>query len=85
MTRKEFYDLYNKISDVLYGFKDYHYWYYCCNEIYYETSLTFEVHIHSDRGEGYDWVEDWSIDDCGRIYSEDTVYEDYEDFLRNWV
>ena len=85
MTQEEFYDLYNKISDALYGFKEYHYWLVCCNERYYETSLTCEVHIHSDKGEGFDWVEDWSIDDRGRIHSEDTVYENYEEFLRDWV
>ena len=47
--------------------------------------MTFEVHIHSDQGKGYDWVEDWVIDDCGRIHSEDTIYESYEEFLREWI
>ena len=54
MTEEEFYSLYNKISDAIDGFKDYHYDYYCWNEIYNGTSMTFEVHIHSDQGEGYD-------------------------------
>ena len=27
MTEEEFYDLYNKISDTIDGFKDYHYYY----------------------------------------------------------
>ena len=54
MTQEEFYDLYNKISDTLYGFKSYHCWYYCCNETYNGTSMSFEVHIHDDRGEGFD-------------------------------
>ena len=47
--------------------------------------MTFEVHVHSDKGEGDDWVESWGIDDKGRIYSEDTIYENYEEFLREWV
>ena len=47
--------------------------------------MTFEVHIHSDQGEGYDCVEDWRIDECERIYSEDDIYESYEEFLREWV
>ena len=29
MTREEFYNLYNKISNIIDGFKDYHYYYYC--------------------------------------------------------
>ena len=55
------------------------------NETYNGTSMTFEVHIHSDQGEGYDWIEDWCIDEYGRIYSEDDIYESYEEFLREWV
>ena len=69
MTYEELCNLYNKIS----------------NETYNGTSMTFEVHIHSDQGEGYDWIEDWCIDECGRIYSEDDIYESYEEFLREWV
>lgn len=69
MTYEELCNLYNKIS----------------NETYNGTSMTFEVHIHSDQGEGYDWIEDWCIDEYGRIYSEDDIYESYEEFLREWV
>ena len=69
MTYEELCNLYNKIS----------------NETYNGTSMTFEVHIHSDQGEGYDWIEDWCIDEYGRIYSEDGIYESYEEFLREWV
>lgn len=84
MTQNEFYNLYNKISDVLYGFKSYHCWYLCCNETYYDTSVSFEVHVTSDQGEGSEWIEYWSIDDDGKIYSEDTTYNTYEEFLREW-
>ena len=69
MTYEELCNLYNKIS----------------NETYNGTSMTFEVHIHSDQGEGYYWIEDWCIDEYGRIYSEDDIYESYEEFLREWV
>lgn len=36
------------------------------------------------RGDGDEWVEYWSIDDKGRIHSEDVIYENYEEFLREW-
>ena len=85
MTQEEFYNLYNKISDVLYEYEDYHCQYYCSDETYRGTSMTFEVHIHSDQGEGYDCIEDWRIDEYGRIYSEYDIYESYEEFLREWV
>lgn len=84
MTREEFDNLYDKISNILYGFKSYHCWYLCCNETYYDTSVSFEVHVHSDKGDGADWVEYWSIDDKGRIYSEDTTYNNFEEFLGEW-
>ena len=84
MTEEEFYNLYDKISHVLYGLKSYHCWYFCCNEEWDNSSMSFEVHIHSDKGDGDDWVEYWSIDECGRIYSEDTIYESYDEFLKEW-
>lgn len=84
MTERELYELYDKISDVLYGFKSYHCWYFCCNEEYYGASMHFEVHVTSDQGKGSEWIEYWSIDDEGRIYSEDTTYENYEEFLGEW-
>ena len=84
MTREEFYNLYDKISDVLYGFKSYHCWYLCCNETYYDTSVSFEVHVTSDQGEGSEWIEIWSIDNDGKIYSEDTTYNSFEEFLGEW-
>jgi hypothetical protein len=84
MTQEEFYNLYDKIRDVLYGFKSYHCWYFCCNEEYCGNSMSFEVHVNSDKGDGDEWVESWSIDDKGRIYSEDAIYENYEEFLREW-
>jgi hypothetical protein len=77
-------ELYNKVSDVLYGFKSYHCWYICTSEIYYDNSMEFEVHVHSDKGDGDDWVEYWSIDNEGKIYSEDTTYNTFEEFLREW-
>lgn len=84
MTQEEFNNLYEKISDVLYGFKSYHCWYICGNKEYYGDSMYFEVDVHSDKGDGDDWKEYWSIDDKGRIHSEDTIYESYEEFLSEW-
>lgn len=84
MTRKEFENLYDKISDVLYGFKSYHCWYLCRNETYYDTSVSFEVYVTSDQGEGSEWIEYWSIDNEGKIYSEDTTYNNFEEFLGEW-
>ena len=85
MTQEEFYSLYDKISGALYNFEDYHCSYYCSDEIYNGHSLTFDVHGHSDQGEGHDWVEYWVIDDCGRIHAEGDIYENYEEFLKEWI
>ena len=85
MTQEEIYNLYDKVSNVLDGFKSYHCWYFCYNEKWEYESLYFEVHITSDQGEGHEWTEYWYIDDKGRIHSEETIYENYEDFLREWM
>ena len=85
MTQEELYNLYDKISDALYNFEDFHCSDYCSDETYYGHSLTFDVHVHSDQGEGHDWVEYWVIDDCGRIHAEGDIYENYEEFLKEWI
>jgi hypothetical protein len=84
MEKVDLYELYDKVSNVLYGFKSYHCWYLCCNETYYDTSVSFEVHVTSDQGEGSEWIEYWSIDNDGKIYSEDTTYNSFEEFLGEW-
>ena len=33
----------------------------------------------------YSYLEDWRIDEWGRIHSEDDIYESYEEFLREWI
>lgn len=85
MTQEEFYNLYDKISDVLYGFKSYHCWYCCGDPEIYDNSMSFEVHVHSDKWEGDDWVEYWSIDNEGKISSEDTTYNSFEEFAKEWM
>lgn len=47
--------------------------------------MSFEVHVQSDSGEGYEWEEYWSIDNEGKIYSEDETYNSFEEFLREWA
>lgn len=84
MAERELYELYDKIKDTLYGFKSYHCWYYCCNEKFENNSLSFEVHVTSDQDEGSEWIEYWSIDDKGKIHSENAIYENYEEILREW-
>ena len=84
MTEREFYNLYDKIRDVLYGFKSYHCWYFCCNEEYYGDSMSFEVHVNSDQGYGDEWIENWGIRADGSIWSESETYKDFTDFEQNW-
>ena len=45
--------------------------------------MSFNVHVHDDKG--YDKVEDWVIDDRGRIYAEGDIFENYEEFLKEWI
>jgi hypothetical protein len=84
MTQEEIYNLYDKVTDILNGNHGYYYWYFCYNEEWKYNSLYFEVHSSSDKDEDYEWVEHWYIDECGRIHSEDTIYENYKDFFVEW-
>ena len=65
MTQEEFYSLYDKISDALYEFyvlDGYHCWYYCCNETYNGTSMSFE-----DQRDWSKFVRFWDISKIKRF------------------
>jgi len=78
-------ELLEKVLDTIYHYKTYHNWYCYGNVEEHDTYVSFEVYGHSDQGEGADWTECWSIDSAGKIYSEDTVWNCFEDFLTEWT
>lgn len=80
----ELQNLLDKVFDAIYHHRDYHCTYCCGNIEEHDDYFSFEVYGYSDQGEGSEWTECWSIDAKGRIYSEDTTYENYEDFLKDW-
>lgn len=77
-------ELLDKVLDTILNYRTYHNDYYTGNVIEYDNYISFEVYGHSDQGEGSDWTECWSIDNEGRIYTEDTTYENYNEFLKDW-
>ena len=46
--------------------------------------IEFDVYASSDQGDGEEWTENWSIDSDGKIYTKDNVYNNIEDFKRDW-
>ena len=87
MTHEELYNLFEKVVDTVNKYTTYHCDYYCNNEIWREDGMgvSFEVHVHSDQGEGADWTEDWSIDSDGKIYAHSEIYNDFETFSKDWT
>lgn len=39
----------------------------------------------SDQDESSDWTEDWYIYSDGRIRRDDKVYNDFDEFERDWA
>lgn len=79
-------ELYDKVVDVINHHYDYH-CSYCCDsrsEYWGETYVTFDVHGWNDQGSGCEWTEYWCIYDDGRIYADDVVYANFEEFKNDW-
>lgn len=87
MTQEELYKIYEEISDFIYNnsWRSYHNWYTCDSaEVISDGTIEFDVCGSSDQGDGDEWIEHWSIDINGKIYTEDNVYDNIEDFKRDW-
>lgn len=86
MTEKELYELYNKIGDVFWDYPSYHCIYSSKDPVFWENgTLTFEVCVSSDQGDGSEWIENWGIREDGSIWTEDETYKDFVDFEQRWV
>lgn len=59
--KQETREILNKVRDIIYEHsqQSYHCWYSCGDIEEYDTYASFYVHVHSDKGEGDDWIEDW--------------------------
>lgn len=87
MKQEELYKIYEEISDFIYknSWRSYHVWYGCGSaEVISNSAIEFDVYGSSDQGDGDEWTEHWSIDCNGKIYTEDNVYDNIEDFKRDW-
>ena len=87
MKQEELHKIYEEISDFIYknSFRSYHIWYTCGSaEVISDGTIEFYVYGSSDQGDGDEWVELWSIDTNGKIYTKNNVYDNIEDFKRDW-
>lgn len=87
MKQEELYKIYEEISDFIYNnsWHSYHTWYTCSSAETTSTgTIEFDLYGSSDQGDGDEWTEHWSIDVNGKIYAEDNVYDNIEDFKRDW-
>lgn len=86
LTSKEIEDLYWKVVEVIDDYRDYHTSYSAgINEWNDDqTYLSFEVKGWSDQGDGAEWTEYWSINNKGQIFGEDILYENFEEFKKEW-
>ena len=78
-------ELLDKVLDTINNHVTYHTWYTYGEVEEYEKYVSFEVYGYSDQGEGMEWIEYWSIDSDGKIYTEDTTYNSFEDFAKEWM
>ena len=87
MKQEELYKIYEEISDFINNnsWRSYHNCYSCGSaELISTDTIEFKVYGSSDQGYGNEWTEYWSIDNNGKIYTEDNVYDNIEDFKIDW-
>ena len=87
MTKKEV----KKIEKILEKVQNcildgYHEFYYIgSHEHWFDGYVTFTVCGSSDQDEGSDWTEDWYIYSDGRIRRDGEVYNNFDEFERDWA
>ena len=87
MKQEELYRIYEEISDFIYNnsWRSYHIWYTCGSaEVMSNSAIEFDVYGSSDQGDSDEWIEHWLIDTNGKIYTKDDVYDNIEEFKRDW-
>ena len=87
MTQEELENLYEEVTDFIYhnSWRSYHVWYSYGNKyVSPNGSISFDVYGSSDQGDGDEWTEYWSIDTDGKIYANENVYDNIEEFKKDW-
>lgn len=87
MTQEELYKIHEEIYDFIYNnsWRSYHVSYVCGSaEFTPYGTIEFDVYGWSDQGDGDEWTEHWSIDTDGKINTRNNLYDNIEDFKRDW-
>lgn len=84
--KQETIEIADKVRSIIYehSHQSYHCWYSCGDIEEYDTYASFEVYVHSDKGDGDDWIEDWYVHDDGSISSPNNVWKNIDEFLMDW-
>ena len=77
-------EIFDEVTSAILNYESYHVYYTYGDECWNGNNrVEFEVHGHSDQGEGADWSEYWAIDENG-IHTEDETYKTLDDFKSRW-
>ena len=81
-------DIFQEVEKILdnYFYTSYHVYCSIGEEVWSPdySSVSFTVNFWNDQGEGSEWKEYWSIDQEGRIHTEEKTYESLEEFKSDW-
>lgn len=88
MTPEDLSDLVDKVRTTISNYESYHVSYYPSSREEWgkdNSCVRFEVHGHSDQGEGSEWTEYWTVNSDGTIYADGETYKNYEEFISKWL
>ena len=72
------------ISKALDNYGDYYSWYWLHDEEIQDNEAYLTVWAHSTKDDGYDWTEDWMIDEKRNLYIDGELYGSVEEFLASY-
>lgn len=88
MTKKEvkkIEDILEKVQNCISGWHSYHVFYCVGSEQWFDSYVTFTVFGYSDQGEGSEWTENWCIYSDGSISGDHEIYNNFDEFERDWT
>ena len=85
MTLDEVEEILEKVRKIIDDYRSYHTFYCAGEETWGKYGVSFVVFGFSDQGEGSEWRENWSIDTDGKIFASEQLYENFEEFEKDWI
>lgn len=85
LTRDDLYDILKRVENKINGWRDYYTSSFVTNVQWRDLLIYISIHFNNSQGYGYEWDEDWMINEEGKIYTSGEVFENIDEFEQHYV